>query len=232
MTGFYEPEYVAYILRIVFAGLCGIAIGFERQYRSKDAGIRTHCVVACAAALMMIISKYAFFDVIQTGLIEGADIRLDPSRVASTIVSGVGFLGAGTIFVHKSTITGLTTAAGLWATAGVGMAFGSGMHMVGLGTTIIIVLTQVFLHMNFKFLQTPKIKVLIIRGVSQEGYQQHVIDVLAGYGIPVQDTRIRKNSSGSCDYTFVMEFPEHIHEEDLTSKIPHECEITSINDTL
>ena len=135
---FFAIENIYYIIRIIIAGLCGGAIGYERKVRAKGAGIRTHCVVACAAALMIIISKYAFFDVISGGVIEGADIRLDPSRVASTIVSGVGFLGAGTIFVNKNKISGLTTAAGIQATSGVGMAIGSGMYLVGIAATVII----------------------------------------------------------------------------------------------
>ena len=120
-----------YILRILISGLCGLLIGLERKNRSKEAGIRTHFVVACGAAVFMIVSKYAFFDMIN-GQYSGLDVRLDPSRVASTIVSGIGFLGAGMIFVQKNTITGLTTAAGIWATAGVGMAIGAGMYSMGI----------------------------------------------------------------------------------------------------
>ena len=112
-----------YILRIILAGICGMIIGLERKNRSKEAGIRTHFVVACGAALMMVVSKYAFFDIICKGIYEGVEVRLDPSRIASTIASGIGFLGAGMIFVHKNTITGLTTAAGIWATSGVGTLY-------------------------------------------------------------------------------------------------------------
>ncbi len=223
---FYEPEYLQYILRIACAGICGILVGFERQYRSKEAGIRTHFMVACGAALMMVISKYAFFDVISGGLIAGADIRLDPSRVASTIVSGVGFLGAGTIFVHKNTITGLTTAAGLWATAGIGMAFGSGMYMVGFAATGIMVLSQILLHMNFKFLRGSRIKKIIISGVKQDDYQSHLTDFLLQHHIKVQDTRIKKNSDNTRTYTFIIDTPQKIAEDEILSWIEYECEIT------
>lgn len=223
---FFETEYLYYILRIICAGVCGILVGFERQYRSKEAGIRTHFMVACGAALMMVISKYAFFDVISGGLIAGADIRLDPSRVASTIVSGVGFLGAGTIFVHKNTITGLTTAAGLWATAGIGMAFGSGMYLVGFAITGVMVLSQVLLHMNFKFLRGSRIKKLIISGVQRDDYQSHLTEFLLQHGIKVQDTRIKKNADNSRNYTFIIDTPQKIAEEEILSWIEYECEIT------
>lgn len=222
----WAPENFAFILRIICAGICGILVGFERQYRSKEAGIRTHFMVACGAALMMVISKYAFFDVISGGLIAGADIRLDPSRVASTIVSGVGFLGAGTIFVHKNTITGLTTAAGLWATAGIGMAFGSGMYLVGFAATGIMVLSQILLHMNFKFLRGSRIKKIIISGVNRDDYQSYLTEFLLQHKIKVQDTRIKKNTDGSRNYTFIIDTPQRIAEEEILSWIEYECEIT------
>ncbi len=133
------------MFRMVVASLCGIAIGFERKNRAKEAGVRTHCIVACASALMMIISKYGFEDM--------GDARFDGSRIASQIVSGIGFLGAGMIFVHKNSIKGLTTAAGIWATSGIGMAVGSGLYMVGILTTVFIVFLQVFLHIEFKALK-------------------------------------------------------------------------------
>ena len=223
----FEAENLYYIIRILLAGACGILIGFERQYRSKEAGIRTHCVVACAAALMMIISEYAFYDVITDSLLTGADIRLDPSRVASTIVSGVGFLGAGTIFVHKNTISGLTTAAGLWATAGVGMAFGAGMPIVGLATTVIIVLAQILLHINHKFLRGSRSKKLTILNVNEENYQAHLTLFLAQYKIHVQDTKVKKNGDGLRDYTFIIDTPESISEDSIVSLIKYDCEISS-----
>ncbi len=223
---FFETEYLNYILRVLLAGICGICIGFERQYRSKEAGIRTHFMVACGAALMMVISKYAFYDVIADGILTGADIRLDPSRVASTIVSGVGFLGAGTIFVHKNTITGLTTAAGLWATAGIGMAFGSGMYLVGFAITIILVFSQILLHMNFKLLRGSKMKKLIINNVAQENYQAALSEYLLPHGIKVQDTRIKKNADKTRNYTFIIDAPQEISEDEIVSLIEYECELT------
>lgn len=129
-----------YILRMLLAAACGAGIGYERKNRLKEAGIRTHLIVALGAALTMMVSKYGFFDVVSEA------IKLDPSRVAAQIVSGVGFLGAGMIFVRRQSVSGLTTAAGIWATAGVGMAVGSGMYIVGVAGTLMIILTQIVLH--------------------------------------------------------------------------------------
>lgn len=138
-----EPE-LQYIVRLLTAAICGALIGFERKNRSKEAGVRTHCLVACASALMMILSKYAYFDLMQYSEF----VKLDPSRVAAGVVSGIGFLGAGMIFVHKKTVTGLTTAAGVWATSGIGMAIGAGMYLIGGAATLIILLIQVVLHLT------------------------------------------------------------------------------------
>lgn len=136
-----------YILRLVIAAICGVLIGYERKNRSKVAGVRTHCVVACASALMMLLSKYAYVDLFE---MYGDFVKLDPSRVAAGVVSGIGFLGAGMIFIHKKTVTGLTTAAGIWATSGIGMAIGAGLYWIGGAATLIILLIQIALHMTPK----------------------------------------------------------------------------------
>ena len=115
-----------FFLRILLACLCGAGIGFERSRRLKEAGIRTHVIVCCAAALLMIVSKYGFADLTSaTGEVFAGTRGADPARVAAQVVSGISFLGAGVIFKHGNTIKGLTTAAGIWATAGIGLAIGS-----------------------------------------------------------------------------------------------------------
>lgn len=136
------------LLRMVLAGVCGSVIGLERSRRQKDAGIRTHMIVALGAALAIIVSKYGFFDLAQF-----ESIKTDPSRIASSVVSGVGFLGAGVIFVRDISIKGLTTAAGIWTTASVGLAIGAGMYTVGIGATILMVVFQLLFHRFFRGLE-------------------------------------------------------------------------------
>ena len=119
------PEMHVLITRIVIAGLLGGIIGAEREFRAKIAGTRTHLLVAVGAALMMIVSRYGF---------EGQG---DPGRVAAQIVSGIGFIGAGAIMVNRHAVHGLTTAAGIWVAAGIGMAIASGMYAIGIATTFI-----------------------------------------------------------------------------------------------
>jgi putative Mg2+ transporter-C (MgtC) family protein len=110
--------------------LLSVAIGLEREIRQKDAGLRTHTLVGIGAALFMLISKYGFTYVLESKL-----VVLDPSRVAAQIVSGIGFLGAGLIFVRRDAVRGLTTAAGIWVTAAVGAAAGAGLLVLAALTT-------------------------------------------------------------------------------------------------
>ena len=126
-----------FMMRLALAGVLGAAVGFEREYRAKEAGTRTHFLVAVGSCLIMVVSQWGFRDMITlTAAFPGADIRFDVSRVAAQIVSGIGFIGAGTIMMQKQVVHGLTTAAGLWAVAGIGMAVGGGLYMVGISATV------------------------------------------------------------------------------------------------
>lgn len=204
-----ESHELIYVLRILIAGICGIIIGIERKNRSKEAGIRTHFVVSCGAALIMIVSKYAFFD-----LSYSADFKFDPSRVASTIASGIGFLGAGMIFVHKNTISGLTTAAGIWATAGVGMAIGAGMIFIGVSATFLILLAQLLLHMERINRKTIS-KKISIKDVSERNFQKEYIEKLKNNGIAVHGISVEKSVDGKMNYTFIVDLPRVLNEEDV-----------------
>ena len=130
-----------WLLRIVVAAFCGALIGYERAIQRKSAGVRTHIVVAIASALFMIVSKYGFTD-----LLSMHDIALDPSRIAAQIVTGISFIGAGTILVRKEQVSGLTTAAGVWATAAIGMAVGAGMYFIGILSTALLFIIQMIFH--------------------------------------------------------------------------------------
>ena len=140
-------QYVEFFIRLVVACICGACIGYERTKRLKEAGVRTHIIVCCAAALTMIISKYAFSDMITP---EGIKLfgtnGTDPARLAAQIISGVSFLGAGMIFRTGNSTHGLTTAAGIWATAAIGLSIGAGMYVIGIMSTIIIAVIQVIMH--------------------------------------------------------------------------------------
>ncbi len=139
-----------WVIRLLVSAVCGFAIGYERKTRSKEAGIRTHTIVCMASALFMIISKYGFADQTVGALgVRGAD----SARIAAQVVSGMGFLGAGIIFYRRDVLHGLTTAAGIWVTAAIGMAIGSGMYVIGVIAAIVLILLQVILHRPFRIMK-------------------------------------------------------------------------------
>jgi putative Mg2+ transporter-C (MgtC) family protein len=117
---------------LLLAFVLSALVGLEREIRQKSAGLRTYTLVGVSAALFMLVSKYGFTDVLLTGR-----VVLDPSRVAAQVVSGIGFIGGGVIFMRRDVVRGLTTAASVWLTAALGMACGAGLPVLAVTTTII-----------------------------------------------------------------------------------------------
>lgn len=178
------------MLRIFLAGVCGGLIGLERSRRQKEAGIRTHIVVCMGAALMMVVSKYGFFDVISYD-----GISLDASRIASNIITGVSFLGAGSIFIRSDSIRGLTTAAGVWATSGVGLAIGSGLYIIAVFSTAMIIVTQILLHhftVSYDAMSCGSIT-LILKG--EKPALSEIRKEMEKYDILIQGMSVKKNAS-------------------------------------
>lgn len=136
---------VDFMLRLLVAGILGAIIGLDREYRAMEAGYRTHFLVSLGSALIMIVSQYGFQEIIKEN-----SVTLDPSRVAAQVVSGIGFIGAGTIILQKQIVRGLTTAAGIWATAGIGLAVGAGMYAIGIATTVLTLIGLELLSYIFK----------------------------------------------------------------------------------
>ncbi len=135
-----------FIIRILIATALGAVIGLDREYRTKAAGFRTHVLVALGSALFMIISVHGFDDLPKDQM----TLRMDPARIAAQVVTGIGFIGAGTIIFQKNVVKGLTTAAGLWVTAAVGMACGVGMYVLAIVSTLLVLICfeafNFFLH--------------------------------------------------------------------------------------
>lgn len=139
------------LLNVVLAAVLGFAIGLERKIRFKEAGIRTHTIVCIGSALIVVVSKYAFGE------------ETDTARVAAQIVSGIGFLGAGIIMYRGQKMHGLTTAAGVWATAGVGMACGGELWIVAVGSTALLIGMQFLMHSKLRLFRTKKYFTVRIR---------------------------------------------------------------------
>ena len=123
------------IFRLVAAGLLGGLIGMEREFRAKEAGVRTHFIVALGSALFMIISQYAF-----------VGHQHDAARVAAQVVSGIGFIGAGVIIFQKNAVRGITTAAGIWVAGAIGLAAGAGMHALAVSATLLTIAVLEMMH--------------------------------------------------------------------------------------
>ena len=134
-----------FVLRLLVAGILGAIIGLDREYRAKEAGYRTHFLVSLGSALIMIVSQYGFQEIIKAN-----SVTLDPSRVAAQVVSGIGFIGSGTIIFQKQIVRGLTTAAGIWATAGIGLAVGAGMYVIGIAAMVLTLIGLEVLSYLFK----------------------------------------------------------------------------------
>ena len=180
-------------LRLLAAMAMGGLIGLERELRAKDAGLRTHFLVALGSALFTLVSQYGF----------GADLK-DSSRVAAQVVSGIGFLGAGTIIFQKNVVHGLTTAAGLWVTAAIGLSCGTGMFAVAGATTVLVLLGLEVVNalhphrshtiISLSFSSTDKQMLPLMQKRLRE----------AGFQLKSYEMR-EKHSSHGCSYDVVME---------------------------
>ncbi len=178
------------LVRLLVACVCGCVIGVERSFRQKEAGIRTHVILALGAALMMIVSKYGFFDLV------AQNIDADGSRIASNIVTGISFLGAGVIFVRGGSIKGLTTAAGIWATAGIGMALGAGMYTIGIACTVGMIIIQLLLHKFMPFSENMETNIITIKVTEGSQGLDQITEELTKAGIIITGIRFKKQDNG------------------------------------
>jgi len=179
----------AFLLRIAVAALLGGLIGIERGFRAKEAGFRTHFLVALGAAVFMILSAHGFDDVVLTD-----NIRLDVSRIAAQVVSGIGFIGAGTIIFQRQAVHGLTTAAGLWVTAAIGMAAGAGLYIIAAFTTVLVLLGLEVLH---SLLPQVNTRVITATFAAKERHQvDHLLEQLKADGVIISGFSSSTDAAG------------------------------------
>lgn len=171
------------VLDLLLACILGFCIGFERKTRSKEAGIKTHTIVCFGSALMMIISKYAFGD------------DADTARIAAQIVAGIGFIGAGIIVYDKNKVHGLTTAAGVWATAGIGMACGGGLYIVAVVATILLVFIHWVLHRNIKALHKKPYYTVSIEFIQKENEREKIKEI---FGVTRYNSLVIERKGEDC----------------------------------
>ena len=207
MTGMENTMIWDFVWRLVLAALFGTIIGLYREYREKEAGFRTHFLVSLGSALMMIVSQYGFSEILTHD-----GVSLDPSRIAAQVVSGIGFIGAGTIIFNHQIVRGLTTAASLWATAGIGLTAGAGMSWLALAATILTLVALEGLSLVFRSLGSRRMVVVFsasdrtgvadtLDRIRTDGYMvvsyEVVPQVVGGDGITYRVTMVVKAKPGS-----------------------------------
>ena len=207
MTGMENTMIWDFVWRLVLAAIFGTIIGLDREYREKEAGFRTHFLVSLGSALMMIVSQYGFSEILTHD-----GVSLDPSRIAAQVVSGIGFIGAGTIIFNYQIVRGLTTAASLWATAGIGLTAGAGMSWLALAATILTLVALEGLSLVFRSLGSRRMVVVFsasdrtgvadtLDRIRTDGYMvvsyEVVPQVVGGDGITYRVTMVVKAKPGS-----------------------------------
>ena len=189
-----------FILRLFVAAMLGGAIGLEREYRAKEAGFRTHFLVALGSGLFMILSQFGFDGVLR----HYEQVSLDPSRIASEVVTGIGIIGAGTIIFQKHVVRGLTTAAGLWVTSAIGMTAGAGMYVLSIATTVLVLLCLEALYFFFQYFGTRNINIRF--STPKEENIQLVLQHLRKKEVIIDSYEMnRKDTSSGYYYVVTME---------------------------
>ncbi|MBS1616440.1 MAG: MgtC/SapB family protein [Bacteroidetes bacterium] len=188
------------LIRLLLASAFGAFIGIERERKNWTAGLRTHMLVCIGSCLIMMISSFGFSDILGQ-----EHVVLDPSRVAAQVISGIGFIGAGTIlFIRPGTIHGLTTAAGLWTVAAIGLATGGGMYFAAAITTLIsLIILWALKPLETIYLGKGKQKSLQILVKSEKEHQVVLKTVLEQPEVKIQSFSLEKNDQG---YRLILKF--------------------------
>ncbi|TDU90379.1 putative Mg2+ transporter-C (MgtC) family protein [Kribbella voronezhensis] len=165
------------LLLLLIAFVLSMLIGVERQIRQKSAGVRTHTLVGTGAAVFTLVSGFGFSNVL------GSEVNLDPSRIAAQVVSGVGFLGAGVIFMRRDVVRGLTTAATIWMTAAIGMACGAGMPVLAVAATALhLVAVGPFSRLTRRLPSPDRRKIVTVRYLDGAGVLREILHTASSMG--------------------------------------------------
>lgn len=210
-------------LRLLFACLCGGIIGLERSIRRKDAGIKTHIILALGAALFMIVSQYGFAD-----LNLSEEYRADASRIASNIVTGVSFLCAGVIFVRGASVKGLTTATGIWTCAGIGMAAGAGMYAITFFATCLILVIQLLLANLSNKIETHYALEVELRLPNKVHVEDVVNSLSKMTASPVNSIKLSKDGEENV-YKIHFNIRHTVSETELLQKISSNEYVTAVS---
>lgn len=222
-------QYLDFMLRILAACACGFALGVERSHRFKEAGVRTHMIVCSAAALMMIVSKYGFADLTSAdGQLFNGTRGADAARIAAQVVSGISFLGAGMIFKNGNNVKGLTTAAGIWATAGIGLAIGSGMYALGIFSTVVIAGIQMLMHIVTVGADSYKSSNIDILTENSSDFQGVFNSLMKDIGATVIECRITRDGE-FVRYNATLKSKKRISAEDVNEMLKDRKDVKEVS---
>lgn len=210
----FNHEFLIMTVRIFLAALLSGVVGFEREIKKHPAGFRTHLLVGVGSCLMMLLSLYGF----EAYIDKNENIRFDPARIPSYVISGIGFLGAGTILVKDATIRGLTTAASIWVVAGIGLIVGVGMYAPAILTTIVVLLSLVFLN-KFERLLIKKSKIQIIHFTADHDFQlSTIIQVIESQEVRIKHINV-KSSEIKRDKAQILQFTVELELKNIKQKV-------------
>jgi len=204
------------IFKLTLACILGGLIGLERESLNRPAGFRTYTLVCVGSALAMVVSLDMYFQFYRT-------VSVDPGRIAAQVVSGIGFLGAGTIMKEGATVRGLTTAAGLWGVACIGLAVGSGMYMPAIVTTVLMLFVLIYFakfEEHFTGMRLYKGLVLVVEdGPGQVG---NIGSILGGLGVLIKNINLtRVETDNLLEIELLLELPSEVAVEEVIQELSH-----------
>ena len=209
---------LVFCIRIILSVVAGAIIGWERSHRFKEAGIRTHVIVCCTTAVLMIVSKYGFSDLVDAqGFLMYGTKGADAARIAAQAVSGISFLCAGVIFKTGNNVRGLTTAAGLWYTAGLGLALGAGMYLIGFFSLFLLLVMQFFARKVFKSIDSYSGTNLHFKVRDVGAFHKDLMEQLKKWNATLIENDMSFNEDGTTDYDIVVRRKNEISYEEVTA---------------
>lgn len=229
----FSEDTLIMMIRLVIAAVLGGLVGFEREYNKHPAGFRTHLLVCVGACLIMLLAMFGFQDYMENNI---QYVNFDPSRLAAYVVSGIGFLGAGTILVQGYTVRGLTTAASIWVVAGIGLSIGVGMYFAGVFTTAIVLLSLVFLNkVDESFFKKKRAANVVIHAQPKDYTLLNIINVLEENNVKVKKVMVERDRSSDFEellrYHIKVVYPDQkvkLSTIDLLYKLPQVHKVYSL----
>jgi putative Mg2+ transporter-C (MgtC) family protein len=202
------------VFRLILSAILSGVVGFEREFHGRAAGFRTH-ILLCVGSTLIMLTSIHIFDV-YSGM-----VPIDPARLAAGVVTGIGFMGAGTIMRYKASVRGLTTATSLWVVAGIGLAVGSGLYFGAIATTLIAVVTlMLFARLEHVMIRKNWYKTIIIE--TKDGLEQlkKIRGTLSEYGSEINDLEADRSKDGThMILKFDIKLTTNLHSAQLIESI-------------